>query len=239
MDRTALIEVSGIEKSFGHTKALDGADLTLKQGEVALLLGPNGAGKSTLCRILALLSRPTSGTLLFKGEPIADETRKRYKEVLGYLSHQILLYNHLTAEENLRFFASLYGLKDSRSRIDRLLEEFGLSSFKNRLVGTFSRGMQQRLSLARLLLPDPEILLLDEPFTGLDPEGAKRLVDSLASLKSEKRAILLITHELDESVEIAESLFILDRGKMAFRGTLPPISQLKKFYFEITGGRKQ
>jgi heme exporter protein A len=239
MDGAAFIEVSGIKKSFGQKKVLDGVDLSLGRGEAALLLGPNGAGKSTLCRILALLSRPSSGDLLFKGEKVVDQTRKRYKEILGYLSHQILLYNHLSADENLQFFASLYGVENSKQKIDGLLEQFGLTRYRNQLVGNFSRGMQQRMSLAKLLLPGPELLLLDEPFTGLDPEGAGRLVESLKALKSENRAILLITHELDESVEIAETMFVLDKGRIAYKGELPPLNRLKDLYFEITGGQKQ
>lgn len=236
MDNAALIEARKIRKSFGHTVALDGVDFSLGRGEAALLLGPNGAGKSTLCKILALLSRPSSGTLFFKGEPVAGETRKNYKGMLGYLSHQILLYNHLSAEENLSFFASLNSVSNGREKIRELLDRFGLIDSRDRLVGTFSRGMQQRLSLARLLLSDPELLLLDEPFTGLDPEGSRKLMESLASLKSEKRAILMITHEFDESVEIAETMFVLNKGVVAFRGNLPPVNKLKDLFFEITEG---
>jgi len=236
MKTAALIEARKIAKSFGHRVALAGVDLSINRGEAALLLGPNGAGKSTLCKILALLSRPSSGTLFFRGEAVAGDARKDYKSVLGYLSHQILLYGHLSAEENLRFFASLYGVRDGEKKSRELLERFDIYRDRDRLVFSFSRGMQQRLSLARLLLSDPEVLLLDEPFTGLDPDGARKLVDSLNSLKSEKRAILMITHELDESVGIAEKVFILDKGRMVFEGDAPPAGKLKDLYFNVTDG---
>lgn len=235
MDIRPLIETIKLGKRYGKFEALSGLDIRINRGENVLILGPNGAGKSTLCRILALLSRPSSGTVLFSGEPLSGKARTAYKAVLGYLSHRTMLYSHLTAEENLRFFASLYGVV-GRERVHELLEMFGLIAEKRRFAGALSRGMQQRLSIARLLLTDPEILILDEPFTGLDREGVRKLAETITGLGAGGRTVLTVTQDFRECPGSPERVLILKKGELIFDGKVPPGGRAEDFYTEIAGG---
>ena len=176
-----MIELRKLTKAFGSKVALRGVDLRVEAGESLVIFGPNGAGKSTLIRILSSLSRPTGGRVLIGGLDLATHADgiRRY---LGVVSHAPLLYDSLTAEENLRFFAQLYGMKEPAPRIAEMLERVGLTARRNDLVRTFSRGMVQRLAIARALLHDPQVLLLDEPDTGLDPQAAEMLHGLLVQL---------------------------------------------------------
>lgn len=180
-DGTPMIELRKLTKAFGSKYALRGVDLRVMPGESLVVFGPNGAGKTTLIRILSSLSRPTSGTVHIGGLNLATHADgiRRY---LGVVSHAPLLYDSLTAEENLRFFAGLYAMADPEPRIDALLEQVGLANRRGDLVRTFSRGMVQRLAIARALLHDPAVLLLDEPDTGLDPQAAEMLHGLLVAL---------------------------------------------------------
>jgi heme exporter protein A len=180
-DGTPMIELRKLTKSFGSKYALRGVDLRVMPGESLVIFGPNGAGKTTLIRILSSLSRPTSGTVHIGGLNLATHADgiRRY---LGVVSHAPLLYDSLTAEENLRFFARLYAMTDPGPRIAAMLEQVGLANRRGDLVRTFSRGMVQRLAIARALLHDPAVLLLDEPDTGLDPQAAEMLHGLLVAL---------------------------------------------------------
>jgi len=176
-----MIELHQLTKAFGSKVALRGIDLRVAAGESLVIFGPNGAGKTTLIRILSSLSRPTGGSVRIGGLDLrthADGIRRH----LGVVSHAPLLYDSLTAEENLRFFGRLYSLADPEPRITALLERVGLAGRRGDLVRTFSRGMIQRLAIARALLHDPAVLLLDEPDTGLDPQAAEMLHGLLAEL---------------------------------------------------------
>ena len=177
----AMIELRKLTKAFGSKYALRGVDLRVMPGESLVIFGPNGAGKSTLIRILSSLSRPTSGTVFIGGLDLATHA-DGIRRHLGVVSHAPLLYDSLTAEENLRFFAGLYGMADPEPRISALLGQVGLTTRRGDLVRTFSRGMVQRLAIARALLHDPEVLLLDEPDTGLDPQAAEMLHDLLVQV---------------------------------------------------------
>jgi len=222
----AMIEVRGLTKSFGPRMALSGVDLRVLPGEFVALVGPNGAGKTTFLRILATLTRPTSGTVRIAGlDPAGDGETVRRK--IGFLSHRTLLYEDLTAEQNLRFYARMYGVEDGAARIDDLLDQVGLASRRHDLVRTFSRGMQQRLAVARAVLHRPQLLLLDEPYTGLDPEAAQALTDLLTGLMEEGCTILLTTHHLERGLGVGRRVVVMARGRVVYdepREAIDPLS---------------
>lgn len=209
------VEARNLVKSFGPRNALAGVDLVVEPGDFVTLMGPNGAGKTTLLRILATLARPTSGTLRIAGLDPAKNGGQARRQI-GFLSHRTLLYNDLTAEQNLRFYARMYDLEDAAARIDALLERVDLSARRYDLVGTFSRGMQQRLAVARAVLHHPPVLMLDEPYTGLDPTASQQLTDLLTELSQEGRTILLTTHNLVRGLEIGRRVIVLARGRIVY-----------------------
>ncbi len=210
------IEISArsVEKRFGPVAALRGVDLDVEGGQAVAVLGPNGAGKSTLLRILAGLARPTAGSVSIRRGGRAPDGRGRARAWVGFAGHATLLYPELTARENLVFHGRLQGVVDPALRADQLLDEEGLTPVADRRVRTFSRGMAQRLSIARALVQDPPLLLLDEPFTGLDRRAGDRLSERLQRLRSEGRAILLVTHDLLRASEIADAALILVSGQI-------------------------
>ncbi|MGI6209183.1 MAG: heme ABC exporter ATP-binding protein CcmA [Anaerolineae bacterium] len=217
MSAPLAVQARSIGKSFGLRTALAQVDLEIAQGELVALLGPNGAGKTTLLRILATLTRPTSGTVSILGMDAvrqAGEIRRR----ISLLSHRTFLYDDLTAEQNLAFYARMYDLTDSSARINQLLEQVDLAHRRSDLVRTFSRGMQQRLALARALLHQPSFLLLDEPYSGLDPLAAETLSGLLADLRDRGCTVLLTTHDLAQGLSLAGRLLVLCRGRLVYDG---------------------
>ncbi|MGD1994320.1 MAG: heme ABC exporter ATP-binding protein CcmA [Anaerolineae bacterium] len=209
------IEARNLTKSFGPRNALAGIDLVVDPGDFVTLVGPNGAGKTTLLRILAMLARPTAGTLRIAGLDPAKSGGQARRQI-GFLSHRTLLYNDLTAEQNLSFYARMYELESAPTRVDELLERVGLSARRHDLVGTFSRGMQQRLAVARAVLHHPPVLMLDEPYTGLDPTAGQQLTDLLAEMTDEGRTILLTTHNLARGLEVGRRVIVLARGQIVY-----------------------
>ncbi len=201
----------GIEKRFGHVAALRGIDLELPFGRSLGILGPNGAGKSTLVRILAGLSRPTAGQLRIAGE---EKDRRRVRGRVGLLSHATLLYPALSARENLRFTARLYGVEDAQSRIDTLLEELALTAAADRRVDTLSRGMAQRVAIARALLHQPPLLLLDEPFTGLDVRSAEELEVRIRAVRDAGRSVVLVSHDIERICACADRVLVISQGRV-------------------------
>ncbi len=210
-----VLEARGLVREFGPLRAVDGVSFSLSAGELLTVFGPNGAGKTTLLRLLSGGLRPTEGRVLLHGEPV-DSSTEEWRRRIGVLSHQGFLYGHLTLVENLRFYGALFGLEDLDERIPRRLEEVGLAHRSASLVRTLSRGMRQRLALARTLLHDPEIVLLDEPYTGLDAHAAAVLRGVLASLKDGRRTIILVTHNLSQGLELADRVAIQVRGRFVF-----------------------
>ncbi|CAN5642213.1 ABC transporter ATP-binding protein [soil metagenome] len=207
----SAIEVRALEKWYGVLPAVHGIDFSLAAGEFLTIFGPNGAGKSTLLRMLCGAVRPTRGEVRIEGESVwKGEGAWRHR--IGVLSHQTFLYAGLSASENLEFYARLYGVSERRSRVDRALEEVGLWERRADAVRGFSRGMQQRLALARTLLHDPAVVLLDEPYTGLDPHAAALLRRVLERLKDGRRTVVLVTHNLAQGLELADRVVVQVRG---------------------------
>ncbi len=210
-----IIQVRGLTKKYEHLWALRGVDFELEAGEFLALFGPNGAGKTTLLRILATLTRPNAGKVSICGYD-AGENAEDLRRQLGVVSHNTFLYGSLSAEENLRFYAALHGLGEARSRIAEILDLVGLGPRRRDFVRTFSRGMQQRLALARALVHNPQILLFDEPYTGLDPISSARLSKLLSDLRQERHTVFMITHDLGRGLELATQAAILVAGRIVY-----------------------
>lgn len=210
------IVLENVQKRFGRIAALDGIDLDIPSGALALL-GPNGAGKSTLLRVVATLTRPTHGRIFIRGVDARKEP-ERVRADIGLISHQTLLYEDLTAGENLRFYGRLYGLGDLKERVRQALAEVGLSGRERDRVRGFSRGMKQRLAVARATLHQPAILLLDEPFAGLDAAACAMLSERLRQLRREGRTVILVTHDLQRCLDLADRFAILNRGRLVAKG---------------------
>lgn len=209
-----MIRIDGLVKNYNLTPVLRGAYLHLREGEFVTLVGPNGAGKSTLLRIVATLLKPTKGEVKVGGWPLPHYAH-RVRRHIGLVSHQSLLYGDLSAAENLAFFARLYGLDNQNERVTNALRQVGLVARQRDPVRTFSRGMVQRLTIARATLHQPDVLLLDEPYTGLDQEAA-RLLDDLLRRESENgRTILMITHDLVHGLNLGDRIVILNQGRIA------------------------
>jgi heme exporter protein A len=213
-----MIEVKKLIKRFGLKNILRGLDFSVAPGEFVALLGPNGAGKTTFLRILATLSRPSMGYVNVAGHQLPKEAAQ-VRARLGVVSHMPLLYPDLTAEENLRFYAQMYGIANYQSRISEVLEMVGLENRRKDLVRTFSRGMQQRLAIGRAVIHDPEVMLFDEPYTGLDQDASEMLDEVLRSVAAEGRTVVMTSHDLARAEDLATRFDILSRGVIAASAT--------------------
>jgi heme exporter protein A len=208
------LRLERVGKTYGRHRALIDVSLTFSPGEVAAVLGPNGAGKSTMLGLLSTLATPTAGAITYAGQRIDRGSAVRAR--IGYVGHEPGLYGDLTARQNLAIFARLYGVPDAAARIAAMLARVGLADVRDdATVRTFSRGMQQRLSLARALLPGPEILLFDEPGSALDPAGADWLAAEIGRERQAERLVVLVTHDLDAAASVATHLVVLRRGRVA------------------------
>jgi ABC-type multidrug transport system ATPase subunit len=208
------VETIEVSRHFGRRRALSRVSLTFQSGQITGIFGPNGAGKSTLLGVLSTLIRPTSGEVRYGGRPASawdDELRGR----IGLLGHDLFLYGDLTARENLAFFGRLYGLaRDGRldARVDRALEAARLTERANDRVGEFSRGLRQRLAFERALLHDPALVLLDEPFTGLDDESASLLAARLRALRDAGRIVVMATHDFEHADDLVDRALAIRAG---------------------------
>ena len=209
------IRAAALRKIYGALPALDGVDLIVPSGTCVLLLGANGAGKSTLLRVVSTLVPPTSGTLRIHGADARRADRAALRRRIGLLAHQTYLYENLTAAENLQFYARLYGLPSPRDAAREALASSALEDRAADLVRTFSRGMKQRLAIARALLHDPDLLLLDEPFSGLDRESCARLTAQLVASRDAGRTCLLATHAVVVAAGLADRVVVLAAGRVA------------------------
>lgn len=231
----ATLELRAVSKVFGDLVALEGIRLRIEAGDSVLLYGPNGAGKTTLLRILATLSRPSEGRVLFGGrDPIRNPAL--VKTAIGFVSHSTFLYGELTAVENLRFVGRLFGLGDLEKKVGRALELFGLRDRASVPVRELSRGLQQRVSLARAFLHEPELLLLDEPFTGLDAQAADSLHNLLRRWTEQGKTLVFSTHDFERGAALARRLVVLEGGRVRYDGpvSLAPIESLR-----ITAGSRR
>ncbi|MBI9043106.1 MAG: heme ABC exporter ATP-binding protein CcmA [Anaerolineaceae bacterium] len=226
-----MIHVQNLSKRFGPRTVLRRINFEVHEGEFVALMGPNGAGKTTFLRILASLSRPSSGKVNIVGYELpAQATHVRQR--LGVVSHQPLLYGDLTAWENLRFYGMMYNIPDRKKRIDQILELIGLKTRQRDLVRTFSRGMQQRLAIGRAVLHDPEVLLLDEPHTGLDQSASEMLDKLMVEVAARGRTVIMTSHDLVRAADLASRFDILSKGKIVASARADSLSQdgLQAFY---------
>jgi heme exporter protein A len=230
------IQVRGLTKSFGDCPALRGIDLNVRRGESVAVFGPNGAGKTTLIKILAAIMNPSSGEVLIDGLSIKDTTYEVQRRI-GIVSHQTFLYANLTAYENLKFYGRMYDVPGTDERIREVAEMVGMTSRLNDKVGTFSRGMQQRLSIARSLLHKPSIMLLDEPETGLDQRAISLLWKVIRPDGGERRTTVFSTHSLERGRELADRFIILNKGRAVFEDTKHrlDLDGLREAYQRTTG----
>lgn len=208
-----MIEVQKLAKHFGRFSALRGLDLRVAPGEFVSLFGRNGAGKTTFLRILAGISRPSSGTMDIR--PERPEKSPFVRGAVGYLFHNTSLYMDLTAKENLSFFARMMNASTEESFLSQRMQQVGLAGRENEPVRHFSRGMQQRLAIARAFLHDPDILLLDEPFTGLDPSGSDFFSDYLKGIHAEGKTCIMAIHDTHLGYELADRLVVIEKGTIA------------------------
>jgi len=229
-----IIELRALSKAYGLMPVLRKIDLDIERGEFVALLGSNGSGKSTLLRLLCGLTKPTAGSLKVGGWELPKEAAA-VRSQIGLVSHKSLVYDNLTTIENLRFFARVYGLDDIDGRIKRGLERVGLGKRGGDLVRTYSRGMLQRLSIARALIHNPDVLLLDEPYTGLD-QDASGILDSLpVQAHGDGKTIIMVTHELDRAQRLAQRAIIISRGTIVLDAPMSTIDYLPARYTEVTG----
>lgn len=208
-----MIEIKKLTKQADNKLILRGVDLSIKKGETVAILGPNGAGKSTLLKVLATLIKPTSGRVLVNDMDL-KKNHIQIKKIMGYLPHSSLLYDHYSPLENLVFFGKIYGVKNVEQRAVGLVKEVGLSFFLNEPVKNFSRGMIQRIAIARAIVHEPEILLLDEPHTGLDQGAISILNNVILAMKQKGTTTLMVTHDFKQAAEICDRIIIVKNGKI-------------------------
>ena len=214
------IEVQELQKAFGEVKAVQGVNFSVEPGEIYSLLGPNGAGKTTTILMLATLLRPDQGDAMVMGHSIRRDPMK-VKSVLGVVPQEIALYEDLTALENLTFWGKMYGLRGAklRSRVNEVLEMIGLTDRAGERVGRYSGGMKRRVNIGVALLHKPQVIYMDEPTVGIDPQSRRNILDSVVDLKNKGMTVLYTTHYMEEAQELSDHIGIMDHGKIIASGT--------------------
>jgi heme exporter protein A len=234
--RDCAIEIQGLTKSYGTQTVLRGINLKISLGETLVILGPNGAGKTTLIKILATIMKPSSGQVRINGLSLSKNTEELQHKI-GVVTHQTYLYSNLTVYENLEFYCRMYDVPRRKDRINEIVNTVGMSSRLHDKIRTLSRGMQQRVSIARSLLHKPSIMLLDEPETGLDQEAITLLWKELQTDSERKLAVVFVTHNLERGLEQGNRLLILNKGNIVFDTLCSELdlSNLKSTYQQSTG----
>jgi ABC-2 type transport system ATP-binding protein len=214
------IEVKNLHKSFGEVKAVDGIDFTVQAGEIFSLLGPNGAGKTTTISMISCLLRPNEGDVLVLGHSVRQDPQA-VKSCLGVVPQEIALYEDLSARENLSFWGKMYGLRGEglRKRVDEVLDVIGLVDRQKGMVGKFSGGMKRRLNIGIALLHKPQLIIMDEPTVGIDPQSRRSILESVLQLNREGATVLYTTHYMEEAQELSDHIAIMDHGKLIAMGT--------------------
>jgi ABC-2 type transport system ATP-binding protein len=237
-----MIELRGVTKMYGAKRAVDGLDLRVRSGELFAFLGPNGAGKTTTIKMVCGLLAPTSGTVLVGGFPAQSP---QARQLLAYVPDQPYLYEKLTGREFLRFVVEMYGLerRTASMRIGELIETFEMSDFVDELCENYSQGMKQRVVFASALVHDPKLLIVDEPLVGLDPRSARIVKDLFVAQARAGVAVLMSTHLLSIAEELADTIGIVDHGRMLAQGTLAELRErlqshgpLEDLFLKLTGG---
>lgn len=234
------VKLTKLGKYFGPITALGSVDLSLQPGEFLTVFGPNGSGKTTLMRIIATLARPSSGSVSLFGKDVRRALAPVRRRI-GLVTHQSLLYSSLSGFQNVLFFARMFGVDDAPDRAREILAKMGLEYRMDDALSTYSRGMEQRCAIARALVHRPDVLLLDEPFSGLDPDAAARLHDLLANPEEGSRTVILTTHDLTRGAELADRVAILARGHLVFDTPVEQIAvgAMPDIYREHTRGGQE
>jgi ABC-2 type transport system ATP-binding protein len=237
-----MIRTQNLLKKYNEFKAVDNLSLEVKEGEIYGFLGPNGAGKTTTILMLLGILKPTQGEVYLFGQNIAKDFLS-IKKKMGVVSEKQYLYKEMTAGEYLNFFADLYGVKNRKKKIDQLLEAVNLLEVRNRKLGAFSRGMQQKLGFARALLHDPQLLLLDEPVSGLDPTGIKQIRDLIEQQNKKGRTIFISSHLLSEVERLCGKVGIINKGRLLAEDTMDNLrkrlTDVVELEIELTEAKKE
>lgn len=220
------ISLKNVSRVYGRSFALHRITTEFRANELSVILGNNGAGKTTLVNILATVDRPTQGSIQFDGIPFTSFAKSHRNEI-GWVSHAALLYNDLSGRENLNFFAAMYDV--NLSIVDEWLDRVNLQDAADEQVSTYSRGMRQRISIARAMLQNPSIVLLDEPLSGLDPSSRKNMLEIFKQLKTQGKILIMITHDVSIPESYVDRVIVLRRGKISFDGKQPLDTAFKEF----------
>lgn len=229
-----MIHLQDVSKSFKDKKqmvhAVQNVSFTVKQGEVVGLLGENGAGKTTLLRMISTILEPTSGKILINKQEINQHSMAIKRKIGVLFGSETGLYERLTARENLVYFAKLYQISDheTKTRIDQLAKRFGMKDYLDRRLGGFSKGMRQKVAIARTLLHDPEVILLDEPTTGLDITSANMFRELIHHLRKEGKTIIFSSHIMEEVQQLCESIIMIHKGQLVYNGTLKTLYETEE-----------
>lgn len=227
MDNDISIEVLDLHKDFGVVYAVKGVSFQIQKGEIYSLLGPNGAGKSTTISMLSGLLRPTKGDARVMGHSVLEEPAKA-KEAIGVVPQEVALYEDLTGRENLSFWGKMYGIRGAplKKRVDEILDIIGLADRQKHKVETYSGGMKRRMNIGVALLHKPEVIIMDEPTVGIDPQSRRNILDSVKALNQEGMTVLYTTHYMEEAQELSDHIAIMDMGEIIVEGTHEELVQI-------------